>query len=108
MPRPAQAASARAAGDGAVPDRQTLAAAWGARGFSCDVWTDPPGQVWKDFVHATDELVMPIAGEIELEFGGSTHRPRPGEEVLIPAGTRHTVRNVGGTVSRWYYGYARA
>lgn len=78
---------------------------WGRRGFSCDIWTDAPGQVWRDFVHATDELVMPLEGEIELEVGGRTCRPRIGEEVLIPAGVRHTVRNVGDRVSRWYYGY---
>jgi mannose-6-phosphate isomerase-like protein (cupin superfamily) len=80
---------------------------WARRGFSCDIWTDAPGQVWRDFVHATDELVMPLEGEIELEFGGKIFRPRIGEEVLIPAGVRHTVRNVGRNVSRWYYGYKR-
>ena len=25
-------------------------------GFSCDLWVDPPGQVWEDYRHATDEL----------------------------------------------------
>lgn len=78
---------------------------WEQRGFSFGVWTDPPGQVWADFVHATDELVMLESGEIELSFGGRTLRPRPGEEILIPAGQRHTVRNIGRTTSRWYYGY---
>lgn len=81
---------------------------WARRGFSCDIWTDVPGQVWRDFVHATDELVMPLEGEIELEIGGRRCRPRIGEEVLIPAGVRHTVRNVGDCVSRWYYGYKQA
>lgn len=80
---------------------------WARRCFSCDIWTDAPGQVWRDFVHATDELVMPLEGEIELEFGGKIFRPGIGEEVLIPAGVRHTVRNVGRNVSRWYYGYKR-
>lgn len=80
---------------------------WERRGFSCDIWTDAPGQVWRDFVHATDELVMPLEGEIELEFGGKTSRPSIGEEVLIPAGMPHTVRNVGRSTSRWYYGYKR-
>ena len=40
------------------PDSQQTSRDWAARGFSCDIWTDPPGQVWADFVHATDELVM--------------------------------------------------
>ena len=88
-------------------NRAEIEANWRARGFSCDVWTDPPGQVWSDFVHSTDELVMPVEGAIELEFGGKTVRPGLGEEVLIPARTRHTVRNVGGTTAHWLYGYAR-
>jgi hypothetical protein len=35
-------------------DRDQIAARWQRRGSSCGVWTDPPGQVWEDFVHATD------------------------------------------------------
>ena len=80
---------------------------WSERGFSCDIWVDSPGQEWKDFVHPVDELVMLIEGEIELEFQGKTLRPTIGEEILIPAKTAHTVRNVGGVTNRWYYGYMR-
>jgi len=61
----------------------------------------PPGQEWRDLVHTVDELVMLIEGELELSFQGKTLRPSVGEEVLIPAETRHTVRNVGGTTNRW-------
>jgi uncharacterized cupin superfamily protein len=90
------------------PDRLKVAADWRARGFSCDLWVDPPGQVWADFVHAADELVMLIEGEIEVEMLGRVLRPQPGEEVLIPAGVAHTVRNVGRRQSRWLYGYKGA
>jgi len=78
---------------------------WSQRGFTCDVWVDAPGQVWRNFVHPTDELVMPIEGQIQLEFSGQVFRPAIGEEVLIPAGTPHTVRNIGPGISRWLYGY---
>ena len=78
---------------------------WRGRGFGCDIWTDPPGQVWANFVHDTDELVMLIEGEIELSFQGKTLRPKVGEEILIPAGASHTVTNIGNTTNRWYYGY---
>jgi mannose-6-phosphate isomerase-like protein (cupin superfamily) len=81
---------------------------WAERGFSCDLWVDPPGQVWADFVHAADELVMPVEGEIELEFGGEVYRPGVGQELLIPARASHTVRNVGAGSARWLYGYRRA
>jgi len=78
---------------------------WRQRGFSCALWTDPPGQVWADFVHPVDELLLLIDGEIELSLAVRTWRPARGEEVFIPAGMPHTVRNVGGTASRWLYGY---
>lgn len=78
---------------------------WAKRGFSCDIWTDPPGQEWKDFVHAVDELLMVMEGDVEVEMEGRRWHPEVGEEVFIPAGVVHTVRNTGQTVSRWYYGY---
>ncbi len=80
---------------------------WSRRGFSCDIWVDSPGQEWKDFVHPVDELVMLIEGEIELSFQGNTLRPEVGEEIFIPAGVSHTVRNVGEVTNRWYYGYRK-
>ncbi len=91
----------------ATVDREAVARAWNARGFSCDLWTDPPGQRWEDFAHATDELVTLVAGRIEMEIEGRVLAPAVGEEVLIPARARHSVRNVGGTTARWLYGYRR-
>jgi quercetin dioxygenase-like cupin family protein len=91
----------------AGPDRNKIAAEWSARGFSCDVWTDPPGQRWEDFTHATDELVVVLEGQMEFEVAGQVHRPRVGEELLIPAGAVHSARNVGKTTARWLYGYRR-
>lgn len=88
-------------------DRDVVASRWRERGFSCGLWADPPGQVWADYVHNVDELVMGIQGEVEFEIDGVTHRPVPGEELLIPARANHTVRNVGHSESRWLYGYKR-
>ena len=62
---------------------------WNSRGYSFGVFRDPPGQVWADFVHQTDELVVLAEGEIEveipegLELGSAEVRfmlRRPGEE----------------------------
>ncbi|WP_447972811.1 cupin domain-containing protein [Nitrospira sp. Kam-Ns4a] len=86
-------------------DRWQIQRDWNARGFSCGLWVDPPGQVWKDYVHEADELLLVLEGELEVEFLGRTIRPKPGEEVLIPARVRHSVRNVGRTTARWLYGY---
>ena len=78
---------------------------WHSRGFSCDIWTDPPGQTWEGYTHTSDELVMTLEGDVEFEIDGHVLRPRVGEEVLIPAGVIHSVRNRGSTTSRWLYGY---
>jgi mannose-6-phosphate isomerase-like protein (cupin superfamily) len=80
---------------------------WHARGFSCDLWVDPPGQEWVDYVHSVDEVVLLLEGELEMEMQGKRFRPKIGEEVFIPASVSHTVRNVGGTTARWLYGYKR-
>ncbi|GIX21322.1 MAG: hypothetical protein KatS3mg121_0105 [Gammaproteobacteria bacterium] len=88
-------------------DRDAVARAWAADGFSCDLWVDPPGRVWADYVHDVDERVMVLEGDMEFEIEGVRHRPVPGETLLIPAGARHTVRNLGERTARWLYGYRR-
>jgi uncharacterized cupin superfamily protein len=80
---------------------------WASRGFSCDLWVDAPGRVWSNFVHDTDEVVMLVEGEEEFDMNGQKHRLQIGEELLIPAGTYHTARNVGTTTAKWLYGYKR-
>lgn len=87
--------------------REQIAARWHELGYSCDLWVDAPGQVWENFVHDTDEWVQVVEGELEMTFDGTTRRMGPGEACHIPAGTRHTVKNVGGTTARWLYGYKR-
>ena len=88
--------------------RDKVAADRAARGFSCELWTDPPGQHWEDFTHATDELVTVLEGEMEFEIAGEVHHPMIGDELLIPAGAMHSARNIGKTTARWLYGYKRA
>ncbi|MFQ5781166.1 MAG: cupin domain-containing protein [Nitrospiria bacterium] len=88
-------------------DQEKIKKDWKRRGFSCDIWTDPPQQVWSNYVHDADELVMLLEGEIELSFEGKTIRPKIGEEVFIPARANHTVINIGKSYNRWFYGYRR-
>ena len=89
-----------------MTNRQQIAANWAERGFSCELWTDPPGQRWEDFTHPTDEVVVVLEGAMEFEVEGDVHHPQPGEELLIPAGAVHSARNIGNTTARWLYGYA--
>jgi quercetin dioxygenase-like cupin family protein len=80
---------------------------WRRRGFSCDVWVDPPGRRWEDFVHAEDELVVVLEGEMEFEITDTVIHPEPGAELFIPAGAVHSARNRGRSTARWLYGYRR-
>lgn len=87
------------------PDKSTISRNWQARGFSCDIWTDPPGKIWQDYVHEADELLMLIDGEIEVRFDDKVLQPSAGEEIFIPANKRHTVINIGAVTNHWFYGY---
>ncbi len=58
---------------------------WHLRGYSFSVFREPPSQVWADFVHRTDELVVIAEGEIEVEIEGKAQRFQIGEMVFIPA-----------------------
>ena len=89
--------------------KETIAPQWAARGFSCEMWVDPPGQVWADRVHESDQLIMPVTGYMELELAdGERLRLKVGEEVLIPKGAVHTLRNQGRTTACWLFGFKKA
>jgi len=90
----------------AVPiDRAAVGRDWAARGYSCGLFVDPPGQEWNGFVHATNELVTVVDGRMELEIAGTRLVAEPGDEVFIPAGAVHSVRNLSESTTRWLYGY---
>ena len=76
-------------------------------GFSFDVFHDPPGQVWADFVHDSDEFVVVVEGTIDIEVAGNLARCLPGDRVRIPAGAAHTLRTSREAPSVWCYGYGR-
>ena len=78
---------------------------WKNRGYSCDLFIDPPGQEWNGFVHQTDELVTVVEGELKMTVDGETVIARPGDEVFIPAEAVHSVKNIHTGASRWLYGY---
>ncbi|MFQ5774962.1 MAG: cupin domain-containing protein [Kiloniellaceae bacterium] len=89
----------------APPDKAAVAADWRSRGYSCGTFVDPPGRRWEDFVHDRNELVTVVEGRLEMEVAGRTVTVGPGDEVFIPRGARHSVRNVHDDTSVWLYGY---
>lgn len=86
-------------------DRAAVAADWAARGYSCGLFVDPPGRTWEGFAHATNELVTVAEGRLEIEIEGACMTAEPGDEVFIPKGAVHSVRNLHDGTTRWLFGY---
>jgi mannose-6-phosphate isomerase-like protein (cupin superfamily) len=78
---------------------------WIERGYSCRGYADPPGQEWRDFVYDTDELVTVMEGQLEITMGNQCWVLDPGDELYIPRGALHTVRNTHDKTTHWLYGY---
>ncbi|KAL4437200.1 hypothetical protein ABPG75_004339 [Micractinium tetrahymenae] len=86
--------------------REDVERDWKPRGYSCDLFVDPPGKAWVDFVHREDELVTVVSGKMEFTIGGDRVELEPGDEVFIPAGAKHSTKNIGDSDAHWLYGYA--
>lgn len=86
-------------------DQGAVAADWARRGYSCGLFVDPPGREWNGFVHSTNELVTVAEGRLEIEIQDQRFQAEPGDEVFIPKGAVHSVRNIHEATSRWLYGY---
>ncbi len=89
----------------AIPERSEVAEDWHARGFTCGLWIDHAARTWSGALNETEELLMVLSGKLELEIEGNCIQPEVGEEVLIPAKTQHTIKNIGGRTARWLYGH---
>lgn len=78
---------------------------WAEEGYSFGVFTDPPGQEWNDFVHATDEYVAVAEGQVRISVGSESFVADPGDLVFIPRGANHSLKTLSAAGSRWLYGY---
>jgi len=85
--------------------REEVARSWRERGYSCDLFIDPPGREWNDFVHSTNELVTVMDGKLQLTIGAEELIAEPGDEVFIPKGVCHSVKNIFDRTTQWLYGY---
>ncbi len=86
-------------------ERAKVAADWRTRGYSCALFVDPPGRAWTDFVHGSNELVTVAEGRLEVTVRNIRVVADPGDEVFIPKGARHSVRNIHSDATHWLYGY---
>jgi mannose-6-phosphate isomerase-like protein (cupin superfamily) len=87
------------------PNREAIAKSWKECGYSCDMFIDPPGREWNDFVHATNELVTVVEGKLQMVIDGESFIAEPGDEVFIPKGASHSVKNIHNATTKWLYGY---
>ena len=61
-----------------------------------EAFVEPDGAVAAAHVHPSqEERFEVLAGELEFKLGKSTIVAKPGDRVLVPAGTPHRFRNVG-------------
>ena len=61
-----------------------------------ETFVEPNGAVAAAHVHpAQEERFEVLAGEVEFRLGGRKLVAKPGDRVLVPAGTPHRFRNVG-------------
>lgn len=86
-------------------DQSAVSLDWRARGYSCGLFVDPPGREWNGFVHTVDELVTVVDGRLRMTVNGEHSDLAPGDEVLIPRNTLHSVKNIHTGESRWLFGY---
>jgi len=87
------------------PCREKIAKFWKERGYSCDMFIDPPGREWNNFVHPTNELVTIVEGKLQMAIDGESFIAEPGDEVCIPKGACHSVKNIHNATTKWLYGY---
>jgi quercetin dioxygenase-like cupin family protein len=67
-----------------------------------EVFVEPHGFVAARHVHPSQEERFEVLGGIlELKLGGETVVARPGDRVVISAGTPHTFRNAGDTTAHF-------
>jgi uncharacterized protein YdcH (DUF465 family)/uncharacterized cupin superfamily protein len=86
-------------------DIATVTRDWIARGFSCGAFTEPPGRAWREFTHDTDELVTVVEGRLDVRMHDADWELEPGDELYIPRGVTHTVRNLHAGTTHWLCGH---
>ncbi len=79
---------------------------WIARGFSFGIGTIKAGDGISEAAHADkDEVVLMESGKYECTIGNKSFIQEGNSELLIPAGTSHSIKNLGIEDAKIYYGY---
>jgi mannose-6-phosphate isomerase-like protein (cupin superfamily) len=86
-------------------DKSRVEAEWNERGFSCDWMMDSTRREWRDCIHGADALLVVVDGELEVVVNGQKWVVHPGDEMLVPRGAVHHLKNLSPVTSRWLYGF---
>ncbi len=79
---------------------------WNGRGFSFGVGAIKSNDGVDEAAHDDkDEVVVMGQGKYEFIVSGESFIQEGDVEVYIPAGTRHSIKNVGTQNSKIYFGY---
>jgi quercetin dioxygenase-like cupin family protein len=65
-----------------------------------DVEVDSGGRVPNHFHPQSQERWRVLSGDVEFTVGGRTHRPKPGDELVVAPGARHWFINTGRDTAR--------
>jgi len=91
---------------GTIMNNDKLEKNWTDRGFSFGIGTIKSGDAVDEAVHDDkDELVFMEKGKYEFIIDQESFMQEGGIEVLIPAGSTHSIKNIGPNDSKIYYGY---
>ena len=56
-----------------------------------------PGEVAPEHIHPGEEIIYVLEGKLEYRIGGKPVTVKPGDVLFVPAGTVHSVKNLGST-----------
>ena len=75
------------------PTREQLKSIYLLEGLKPEEETMPPGSEVEDHKHPFDEFRVIVEGELMMSISGNKLVLRPGDRILIPSNTRHSMSN---------------
>jgi quercetin dioxygenase-like cupin family protein len=80
----------------------------GADGSQVIFWNGREAGVAQEHSHPYDEYILTVQGEYTLHMGGKSIPLKPGQEVLVPKGTKHYGERLAHTRTIHAFGGRRA
>ncbi len=65
------------------------------KGLSAMPWEDAAGTIYSEHWHNEDEIIVVLDGSMKFIIQGAEYLVEAGDELVLPAGTRHEAVNTG-------------